>query len=102
MRSLSASMLFPHRFQRRWPTDGRRKLAIDLRAGLRIFSGREIVEQLLEILRRQILVIVVVELRHRRVNASTQTFDLAPREHPVGRDMFLLADPPLTDSLNVV
>src|ERR1700682_3422 len=97
MRSLSASMLFPHRLQRRRPTDRRGKLPIDLRTGFWIFSGREIVEKLLEILRRQILVIVVVDLRHRRVDAGAEALDLPPREHPVSRDMFLIADPPLAE-----
>src|SRR5579863_10738940 len=41
-------------------------------------SGDEIVQELAEILRRQVLVVVIVDLHHRRVAAGAEAFDLDP------------------------
>jgi hypothetical protein len=52
-------------------------------------TGGEIVEQLVEILFRQIFVIVVVDLHHRRIAAGAEALDFEPRERAVGRDVLL-------------
>ena len=50
-------------------------------------SGGEIVEDLRQDFRRQVFVVVVIDLRHRRVHAGAQAFDLAQRERAVRRDV---------------
>src|SRR5262245_40291063 len=69
-----------------------RQLSAALRARLDLASGRQLGENSGETLRREVLVIVVVDLRHRRVHAGAQALDLDPGELPVSRDVHLLAD----------
>src|SRR6516165_12581404 len=105
MRSLSSSMAvsgFGKRRQRGRPADRRRELAIDLGTGLGAAPGGELVENLLEARRGQVLVIVVVDLRHRGIHAGAQALDLDPGEFSVRRDMKLLADSSLADLLELV
>src|ERR1700674_90920 len=102
MRSLSASMLLPRHRQRGRPADRRRQLAIDLRTGLRRLAGGERVENLRETLRRQVLVVVVVDLHHRRVDAGTEALDLHPREFAVGSHLVFVADAAAADLLERV
>ena len=66
--------------------------AADLRSFRDRAAGGEIVQQPGEILGRQVFVIVVVDLHHRRVAAGAETLDLAPREQAVRRDVIGLAD----------
>ena len=63
---------------------------IHLRARHRHLAGGEFVEDLAEALSGQVLVIVLADLRHRRIRASAQTFDLFPREFAVGGDLMRL------------
>src|SRR5207249_1742026 len=62
----------------------------------------KLVEQLFERLRRQVLVIVGVDLHHRGVDARAQALDLDPRELAVGGNVVLLADAPPADRLEVL
>ena len=64
-----------------------RKDADRFAAGLRRFSRGEIVENARQRLRRQVLVIIGVDLHHRRVDAGAQALDLGPGEHAVGGDV---------------
>lgn len=59
--------------------------------------GSERVEQLMRRLGRQVLVVVIVELQHRRVHTRAQTFDLGEaeelvRRRPAGMDAQVLLD----------
>jgi hypothetical protein len=67
-------------------------LSLDLRAGPRRLAGREIVENLRQDLRRQVLVIVLVDLQHGRIHAGAQAFHLDPGEGAVRADVMLLPD----------
>src|ERR1700730_7367518 len=99
MRSLSSSIVLSalgKRCQRGRPADRRRTRAVGLRAGLGRVAGGELVENLLEARRREILVIIVIDLRHRGVHAGAETLDLDPGEFSIGGDVELLADPGLT------
>ncbi len=64
-------------------------------------ARREIVEQFGKNLRCQVLVVVVVDLHHRRIATGAQALDLGPREQAVGRHMTLLADALAADRLEV-
>ena len=64
--------------------------------------GDEIVEQLREILRVEVFVIVIVDLHHRRVAAGAEALDLDPGKRAVSGDMVLHADALLADFLDVV
>ncbi len=48
----------------------------------------------------KILVVVVVDLNHRRVDASTEAFDLDECEEPIGRRLALLNSEVLLDRLH--
>ena len=76
--------------------------ATDLRAGPDRAAGCEVVEQLGEIFRRQIFVIVVVDLDHRGIAASAEAFDLAPREQAVRGDVVRRADALAQHGLDVL
>ena len=71
----------------------RGQLPIDLRAGLDLLAAREIGEQRGEALRGEILVVIEIDLRDRRVHAGAETLDLDPRQLAVRGDVQLLADP---------
>ena len=67
--------------------DRRGKLPVDLRAGL---DGRplgEAIEHLFETFSRKVLVGVVPDQHHRRVDAGAEALDLLPRKIAVGRDV---------------
>src|SRR5690242_294251 len=101
MRSLSASIA--HLFlERRSPADRRRKLPIDLRARLHLLAGREIVENLSEALGREVLVIIVVDLRHRGVDAGPETLNLDPGELAIAGDLALVSDALSADLFKIV
>src|SRR3712207_9155920 len=51
-----------------------------LRSRLHRPTGGEIVEQPLQDFRRQVLVVIGVDLHHRRVAAGTEALDLDPRD----------------------
>src|SRR5215469_6208131 len=68
-------------------------MAIDLRPGLRRAAGREFVENAGQRFRRQVLVIIGIDLHHRRVDAGGQTFHLGPREGAVGGHLVRATDP---------
>src|SRR6476646_3551098 len=70
---------------------GRGELTIDLRAGLDLFAAREIGEQGGEALRGQVLVVVEIDLRDRRIHAGAEALDLDPRQLAVRGDVTLLA-----------
>src|SRR6188474_605370 len=88
--------------QRGCAADGRRQLPVNLRTRLHFLACGEIVENLVETVRRQILVVVVIDLRHRRVHAGTQAFDFDPGEFAVLGNLALIADPLAADLLEVV
>ena len=87
--------------ERREAPDGLGRDAPNLRADLNRSANRQVVEKLGEVLRRQVLVVVVVDLNHRRVATGAEALDLGPREQAVGRHMALLADALAADSLEV-
>ena len=62
----------------------------------------QIIEQFGEVRRRQIFVIIVVDLHHRRVAAGAETLNLDPGELAVRRDVALVADLALADRLDVL
>src|SRR5262245_25419579 len=72
--------------------DRGRELAIDLRAGLDLLAGSEVIQDSGERFRREVLVVVVVDLRHRRVHAGAQALDLDPGQLAVGGHVLLFAD----------
>ncbi|GJE72328.1 hypothetical protein CHKEEEPN_3882 [Methylorubrum podarium] len=59
----------------------------DLRADLDGTAGGQIVHELVEALGVEILVIVLIDLHHRRVAAGAEALDLEPGEIAVGRDL---------------
>ncbi len=59
---------------------GSEEVAADLRADLHRPAGREVVHELAEGLRREVLEVVVVDLRHRGVATRAQALDLEPGE----------------------
>src|SRR5262245_36482807 len=98
MRSLSWSIAVLCRpFERGCAADRRRLLPVDLRAGLRRAAGSHLVEDLLEGLGREVLVVVVVDLSHRRVDASAQALDLDPGELAVRRHLILVTNAAVAD-----
>jgi len=73
-------------------------LASGVGARLRVLSGAEVVDDLAESLRRQVLVVVVVDLGHRSIAAGAKALDLLPGEKPIRGQMIpgsdlLVADP---------
>src|SRR5271155_1695843 len=76
------------------PADGCRTLAADLGAGRRLLAAGEPVDDRLQLRRVQVLVEIIVDLDHGRVDATAQAFDLDQSEVAVGR-RFLEADPEL-------
>src|ERR1700733_14466046 len=80
------------RRQRSQAADRLRAEAPGLRSRLHRAPRGEVVEQFREILRRQILVIIVVDLHHRRVATGAQALHFDPREGAVGRDPALRSD----------
>ena len=78
--------------QRDRPAERRRGLAPVLRAGLDVTPGLQILQNARQALGREVLVIVLVDLRHGRVDASAEAFDLGPGEQPVRRHVARLAD----------
>src|SRR5260370_38921376 len=75
--------------------------AAGLRARLHGPAGGEIVEQLAEILGRQVLVIVIADLDHGGVAAGAEAFDLDPGEFAVGRHGSLRPDALFADRLEL-
>src|SRR5262249_47453993 len=73
-----------------------------LRANFYPSSGGEIVKQLFEILRREILKKILIDLDHRGIAASAETLDLNPRKLAVGSDSSRPANPPLKNCLDRV
>jgi len=67
-------------------------LAVDLRSRLWRLAARHGVENLIERVGRQVLIIIGVDLRHRRVDAGAEAFNLDPGELAVGGHFHLLAD----------
>ena len=67
-------------------------MSVDLRTRLWLFSICKLIENIVEALRCEILVIVVVDLYGRRVHARTQAFDFDPRKHAVRGNVLLLAN----------
>src|SRR4029079_431070 len=82
--------------------DGRRQLAVDLRTRLYLLTRCEIVQDLAYAVTRQLLVIVVIDLCHRRIHAGTKAFNLHPGEFAVLSDLTLIADPLAADLLEIV
>ena len=72
------------------PALGLGRIAPVLRARHRHLAGGELVEDLGEALRGEILVVILADLRHRRVGAGPETLDLFPRELAVGGDLVCL------------
>src|SRR5262245_19664933 len=93
------SRLFP---ERRGAADRRRQLPIDLRARLYFLACREIVENFAEAFGGQVFVEVVVDLRHRCIDAGAQALDLDPGEFAVLGDLALVADALTADFLKIV
>src|SRR5262249_33505679 len=79
-------------FERCRPADRRRQLALDLGSRLGCPAGGQVVEYLFERLGRQVFVVIVVDLRHRGINAGAQALDLYPREFSVLGNVVLVAD----------
>src|SRR3990170_7221214 len=103
MRSLSSSMSSLGRLQGGRTADGRRKLAVDLRPGLRRRALGEAVEHFLKTFRRQILVGVAPDQHHRRVDAGAEALDFLPGEIAVGGELKrLLVDAPATELYQLV
>src|SRR5947209_20379320 len=73
-----ATILAPEFSQARQSADRLGRDAAGLRTCLHLAAGGEIIEQLLEILRREVLVIILVDLHHRRVAAGPEALDLGP------------------------
>src|SRR5260370_7207269 len=83
MRSLSSSIalsILGKGCQRGRPAHRRRELAVGLGAGLGGAAGGELVENLLEARSRQLLVIIVIDLRPRRVDPARKPPHLNPAE----------------------
>ena len=83
----------PFRGKRGRPALGTAGLAVDLRAGLRRLAAGQRVEDRGHALEGQVLVIVVVDLDHRRIGAGAEAFDLGQREQAVGGGVALLHAP---------
>src|SRR6478672_12013868 len=78
------------------------RLAVDLRTNLWRLAGGERIEDRAHALLGQILVIVVVDLDHRRVGAGAETFDLGQREQPVVGRLALLQAAALAGGEDIV
>src|SRR5262245_22304020 len=63
-----------------------------LRARLDLSALAQIDQDLLEGVWRQVLVVIFVDLHHRRVDASAEALDLGPGEHAIPGDVVWLAD----------
>src|SRR5215831_9259555 len=100
MRSLSSSMTklllqsaaapfrpSGHFLQRGRPGDGRGKLSTVLRSRLRRMARGKAVQHLAEAFLGQILVVIVPDQNHRRVDAGAEAFDLLPAEIAVLGEM---------------
>src|SRR5262249_24948814 len=83
------SHLFPQRCR---SADRCGQLPVDLRTGLHLLAGREIVEDFREARRGQVLVVVVVDLCYWRVDASAKALDLDPRQFTVLGHLTLVPD----------
>src|SRR5579871_206353 len=92
MRSPSFSMRSILAQKGGWPAGWCRTLAAGLRAWCRLLAAGEPVDDRLQLRRIQVLVEIVVDLDHWRVDAATQALDLDQGEVPVGCG-FLEADP---------
>src|SRR5665647_2353818 len=66
--------------QRGRPAHGSRKLAVDLRSRLRRIAGGEAVEHLAEAFLGQVLVGILPDQHHRRVDAGAEALDFLPAE----------------------
>ena len=88
--------------QRVLAADRRGELTIDLRSRLRLFPGGQIIEDAGQRFRREVLVIVGIDLNHRRIHARAQALDLGPRERAVGGDVVFLADHAVQDLLQPI
>src|SRR6476659_7978883 len=74
MRSLSSSIVLSfHRLQCGRPADRCGKLPVNLRPGLGLPSGDEVIENFPEALRSEVLVGVLPDQHHRRVDAGAET-----------------------------
>src|SRR3984885_8257428 len=78
--------------QRVGAADRRRILPVDLRTRLRVSADGEIVEDSGQRFRRQVLVIVGIDLHHRGVDAGAETLDFGPGERTVPGGFVLMAD----------
>ena len=67
--------------------DRRGEVTVNLRSRLRRAPGGEVVEDLFEAFRRQVLVGIVPDQHHRRVDAGAEALDLLPGELTVRRDV---------------
>ena len=83
-------------FQTCQPGGGFGRIAAILRAGHRHVARGHFIDDLAQPLRRQILVIILADLRHGRIGAGPEAFDLFPAELAIGgklmrprRDTFL-------------
>ena len=84
------------------PPTGARLLPIDLRAGLHFLASTQIIENFSEALGSQVLIVIVIDLRHRRIDASAEALDLDPGELAVFGDVTLLADALAAHFLQIV
>src|SRR6516162_4651355 len=64
--------------QGRRPADRGRELSLDLRSGPDLLARGKIIEDTAQAVRAEILIVVIIDLRHRRVYARAQAFDLDP------------------------
>src|SRR5262249_22941036 len=83
-------------------TDGCRQLPIDLRTGFDLFARCKIVENLAEALGGEVLIVVVVDLRHWCVDARPETLNFDPRELAVLGHFALVADALAADLFKII
>src|SRR6476661_6357641 len=92
-RALNLLRLVERGIDQRGPTSKRLGgMPAILRARLHLAALAQVDENLLEALRRQVLVVVLVDLHHWRIDASAKALDLDPGEHPILGDVAGLAD----------
>ena len=72
-------------------------MPVDLRPRLHFLAGREIVENARENFGGQILVEIVIDLRHWRIHAGAEALHLDPGQGAVRRHVELVTDALLTD-----
>src|SRR3546814_732079 len=78
-------MIFPDHVLERSRTAFRTAyLTVDLRPDLRLLAPGENIEDRDGLVIIQILIIIVVDLNHRRIGAGTEAFDLSKRNKTIG------------------